>query len=72
MDALLRTYVTLYTFTTDRLETMRRDERGQGTIEYVGMVIVAALIVLAVIETDMGKTIGEKFKGKINEVLDAG
>lgn len=29
--------------------TLRRNERGQGTLEYVGMIALAALLVIAIV-----------------------
>ncbi len=70
MDSTLRIYVTLSALASERFARARRNERGQGTIEYVGMVIVAALIVLALLQTNMGGIIADKFSAKISEVLD--
>ena len=71
MDSMARFYLTLSALVSDRVASFRRDDRGQGTIEYVGMVIVAAIIVLALLQTDMGDTIAEEFTGRIEDILDS-
>lgn len=72
MDILLRTYVTLSILAADRVERLKNDDRGQGTIEYVGMVIVAAAIVMAVMKTKVGDKIAEKFTQAISDVFGGG
>ena len=77
MDALLRAAVTLSVLATDGRDALARrladrDDRGQGTIEYVGMIIVASLIVIALLQTNMGSSIASKFTSKINDVLNFG
>ena len=69
MDAALRLYVTMTALLADRAERLG-DDRGQGTIEYVGMIVVAALIVVAVINTNMGAAIGSRFTDAVNSVLN--
>jgi Flp pilus assembly pilin Flp len=72
MDAVLRLYLAVATGVADRIEQARRDDSGQGTIEYIGMIIVAAAIVLAIMSTNMGDTIKEKFTSTIENVLGGG
>lgn len=48
----------------------RNNERGQGTLEYVGMIIVAAFIVMAVLKVTNGLGMDTTFTNKIKEVLD--
>ncbi|MFF7336211.1 hypothetical protein ACFZAT_02615 [Streptomyces sp. NPDC008163] len=63
-----QTYVNHWAHTTvDRMK--RRKDEGQGAIEYVGITILVVAIVIALINTKMGTTIGNKFKDKINKVL---
>lgn len=69
MDAMLRLCTTLSVLAHERTARLR-DDRGQGTIEYVGMIVVAALIVVAVMSTDMGDAISGKFTESIQSVLD--
>lgn len=70
MDSMVRFCLTLSALVSDHVAAARRDDRGQGTIEYVGMVIVAAIIVLALLQTDMGDTIATEFSERIQEILD--
>ena len=72
MDNIVRFCLTLSTLASDRLLDARRNDRGQGTIEYVGMIIVAAIIVVALLETDMGGRISDAFTTRIGEVIDFG
>lgn len=46
-----------------------RDERGQGTLEYVGMIAVAAFLVAAVLTASKTVDIGGYFSRKVSEVL---
>jgi hypothetical protein len=49
-----------------------REERGQGTLEYVGIVVVAAILVGAVVDAINGGEITSAIKGKISEIINAG
>lgn len=51
-----------------RVLLARDDERGQGTLEYVGMIIVAAGIVVAVLQAAELIDLGEVFTNAVNEV----
>lgn len=46
-----------------------RDEKGQGTLEYVGMIIVAALLAAAVIAAANGVDLGGVFTEAVNSVI---
>ncbi|WP_435743812.1 hypothetical protein [Nocardioides sp. SYSU DS0663] len=48
--------------------TARDDERGQGTLEYVGMIIVAAGIVVLVLEAANAIDLGAVFSEAVNSV----
>lgn len=61
--ALVRTRVRLQQLTDER-------EAGQGTLEYVGMIIVAALIVVAVITAAKGIDLGAVFSTAVHKVID--
>ncbi|GHH77369.1 hypothetical protein GCM10018793_25280 [Streptomyces sulfonofaciens] len=50
----------------------RRSDRGQGAIEYVGIIILVAAIVIALLNTKMGDTIANKFKETVNKILNGG
>jgi hypothetical protein len=47
---------------------MVRNERGQGTLEYVGMTIVAAILVVAVLEVTDTVDLGSVFQEAIESV----
>ena len=66
---LLKLYSTvLATVTAPRDE----NEKGQGTLEYVGIVVVAALLVTAIFTAVNGADIGGKITTKINEITGIG
>ncbi|MGW1027617.1 hypothetical protein ACWD4J_28625 [Streptomyces sp. NPDC002577] len=48
----------------------RRSDKGQGALEYVGITILVVAIVVALLNTNMGATIANKFTTKVNEVLN--
>jgi hypothetical protein len=66
-DSLIKMYAVL----TARL-TVSQDEKGQGTLEYVGIVVVAAILVGAVVDAINGGEITSAIKGKISEIISAG
>lgn len=49
---------------------MREEDSGQGVLEYVGMVGVAALLVVAVLQATDAVDLGQFFTDRINEVKD--
>lgn len=67
--ATTQVYVNSWAKTTVAHMQRRRD-KGQGAIEYVGITILVVAIVVALLNTNMGATIGNKFTTKINEVLN--
>ena len=52
-----------------------RSERGQGTVEYVALILLVALIMAGVVaamkgfKTDEGKELGDVILGKIKEAV---
>lgn len=52
--------------------TAARDEKGQGTLEYVGIAAVAALLVGAVVDAINGGEITAAIGAKIQEIISAG
>ncbi|MFE9169508.1 hypothetical protein ACFYNZ_08255 [Streptomyces kebangsaanensis] len=52
------------------IASMRRHtgDRGQTAVEYLGIIAVVVAIVLAITGTDVGSTILNKIKAKINEI----
>ncbi|MCN9244459.1 hypothetical protein NGF19_27375 [Streptomyces sp. RY43-2] len=72
LKAATNTKVYIGTWANTRVEKMKaRRDQGQGAIEYVGITILVVAIIVALLNTDMGETIANKFKDKINEVLDS-
>ncbi|MGQ2913227.1 MULTISPECIES: hypothetical protein [unclassified Aeromicrobium] len=49
-----------------------REEKGQGTLEYVGIVVIAALLVGAIVAAINPGDITAKIQEKISEILNAG
>jgi hypothetical protein len=51
-------------------------ERGQGTVEYVALILLVALIMAGVIaamkgfKTDQGQALGEAILGKLRDAVD--
>jgi hypothetical protein len=54
------------------VHTPKDDERGQGTIEYLGAIIVAVVIILATIKAVGGADIGGEIIKQIQKVITAG
>ena len=68
MNKALELMVALQT----RLFALRSNERGQGTLEYVGMIIVAAILVVAVLEVTDTVDLGGVFQEAIEKVTNFG
>lgn len=64
MQKLIMTYLMLQA----RLLDARDDEKGQGTLEYVGMIIVAAGIALAVLQAADAIDLGSVFSTAVTSV----
>jgi hypothetical protein len=63
--------IKMYAVLTARV-TVAQNEKGQGTLEYVGIVVVAAILVGAVVDAINGGEISSAIKGKISEIINAG
>lgn len=61
----------LYMVLVTRLHATR-DEKGQGTLEYVGIAIVASILVVAVVDAVTGANIGGVITREIGEITGAG
>ncbi|MFD9541615.1 hypothetical protein [Streptomyces sp. NPDC060022] len=71
LKAAVNTQIYVNSWANTTVEHMkRRRDKGQGAIEYVGITILVVAIVVALLNTKMGDTMGTKFKAKINEVLN--
>ncbi|MFF9816229.1 hypothetical protein [Streptomyces sp. NPDC014006] len=72
LKAAATTKVYIGSWANTRVEKMKAArDKGQGAIEYVGVTILVVAIIVALLNTDMGSTIADKFTEKINEVLDS-
>jgi hypothetical protein len=53
-----------------------RSETGQGTVEYVALILLVALVMAGVLaamkgfKTDQGKDLGDAIMGKIRDAVD--
>jgi hypothetical protein len=63
--------IKMYAVLTARI-TVAQNEKGQGTLEYVGIVVVAAILVGAVVDAINGGEITTAIKGKITEIINSG
>jgi Flp pilus assembly pilin Flp len=54
------------------LSARSRDERGQGTVEYVALILLLALVFAAVVKFGAGKDfdIGKTIVGKLKDAID--
>jgi hypothetical protein len=48
----------------------RKSDEGQGTIEYVGMILIAALLVVGVLTALKGKDLGGAVSRAVDSVLN--
>ena len=70
LKAAVNTKVYIGSWANTRVEKMKSArDKGQGALEYVGITILVVAIVVALLNTDMGQTIADKFKEKVDEVL---
>lgn len=46
----------------------RRGDRGQGAVEYMGIIIVVVAIILVLTQTNFGTTIAGKITAAINKI----
>jgi hypothetical protein len=65
----LKMYATVMTLTVTPRD---KDEKGQGTLEYLGIVIIAALLVTAVVTAVKGVDIGTTVTNQIKKITDLG
>jgi Flp pilus assembly pilin Flp len=49
----------------------RADERGQGTVEYIGLVLMLAAVMAVVVTTGNGKSIGNMVITKVKQAISA-
>lgn len=63
--------MTFISFLRGRVAAYRDDERGQGALEYLGLIVLVAAIILAIFALHIPKTIGDAFNGKVQCVTTA-
>lgn len=51
---------------------LREKDSGQGTLEYVGMIIVAAILALAVLEATDAIDLGDVFTRWVEQITNFG
>ncbi len=54
----------------DLQERLRHDDRGQGTVEYIGLVLLLAAVMAVVATTGNGKSIGDKVVHAVSGAID--
>ena len=65
------TLIEMYAVLTARL-TVARNEKGQGTLEYVGIAVVAAILVGAVVDAVNGGQITTAIQTQITKIISKG
>ncbi|MDX6277928.1 MAG: hypothetical protein QOJ72_2056 [Nocardioidaceae bacterium] len=65
----LKLYSTMMTITA---APAKKDEKGQGTLEYLGIVIIAALLVTAIVTAVKGVHIDTVVHDQIQKIIDLG
>ncbi|MFB6948555.1 hypothetical protein ACFCXP_02855 [Streptomyces niveus] len=50
----------------------RRGDRGQGAVEYVGVIVLVALIIAAIVGSGVDETISEGLSNTVDEILGGG
>ena len=60
---------TLHTAGLRILDARRKEDRGQTAAEYLGIVVVVAIIIAAIATSGIGTTISSNIMTKISEVF---
>jgi hypothetical protein len=56
----------------ERLATrLGREEHGQGTVEYIGLVLLLAAVMAVVVTSGNGKSIGDKVIHQVSQAIDS-
>ncbi|WP_330173862.1 hypothetical protein OG875_09935 [Streptomyces sp. NBC_01498] len=50
----------------------RRGDRGQGAVEYVGVIVLVALIIAAIVGSGVDESIANGLTEKVGEILGGG
>ena len=65
-----RAHATLTSLLVAAAERTAREDRGQGTVEYIGLVLLLAAVMAAVVTTGNGHSIGATVIGKVKDAID--
>ncbi|WP_046502006.1 hypothetical protein [Streptomyces odonnellii] len=65
-----KVYVGTWANTTVTAMKARRD-KGQGAVEYVGVIVLVALIIVAIVGTGVAEDIATGLSDKVSEILEA-
>ena len=68
---MYQSLIAMYAVVTTRFAEAR-NEKGQGTLEYVGIAVVAAILVVAVVDAVTGANIGGAISTQIQKILAKG
>ncbi|WP_329147622.1 hypothetical protein OG275_24575 [Streptomyces niveus] len=50
----------------------RRSDKGQGTVEYVGVLVLVSLIIAAIVGSGVDESIAEGLSNTVGEILGGG
>ncbi|MET9557350.1 hypothetical protein [Streptomyces sp. NPDC006645] len=50
----------------------RRGDKGQGAVEYVGVIVLVALIIAAIVGSGVDESIAEGLSNTVDEILGGG
>ncbi|MEU3602184.1 hypothetical protein ABZ714_26225 [Streptomyces sp. NPDC006798] len=73
LKALVKTRVHLGAWTAARTQALKeRRDRGQGAVEYVGVIVLVGLIIAAIVGTGVHRDIATGLRNKVNDILNSG
>jgi len=71
MLQLMCTFQVLGVRAVESLRRRMRDDRGQTAAEYMGIVVIVAIIIAAIVATKPGQTIANDIKTKIQDIFQS-
>ncbi|GLY13868.1 hypothetical protein LWF15_02245 [Kineosporia rhizophila] len=71
---MIRVYCALLSLLATTVGRGRRagQDRGQTAAEYMGIVVIVAIIIVAIATSNIGQTIATNITNKINDIFNAG
>ncbi|MFE0422202.1 hypothetical protein [Streptomyces sp. NPDC058953] len=73
LKVLVKTRVHLGAWTAARAQALKeRRDRGQGAVEYVGVIVLVGLIIAAIVGTGVHKDIATGLRSKVSDILNSG